>query len=121
MGNFVVNKARISVILPRNACTEIRKCMIKDGYSLREKSKWYSEAIKNFLDLPNYQDFVEMAVLVDDLSQIESLYIPSELDDKLENSIITVREKFPALEGVKSLIIRASIIRRLISSSTFQI
>jgi metal-responsive CopG/Arc/MetJ family transcriptional regulator len=44
-----VKKKRISIVLPRNASKEIKESMINDEYSLREKSKWISEAIEDFL------------------------------------------------------------------------
>jgi len=108
-------KTRISVMLPKQACLEIRQKMLKEGYSLREKSKWYSEAIESFLKLNGFQQYVEMASEVDELSQPETIYISKQLKDLLDTSIIKVRKKFPKLEGVKSLIVRASIVRRLLA------
>jgi len=109
-----VKKKRISVILPTNAIKEIRERMLKEGYSLREKSKWISEAIEDFLQLKEYHSLVEMAELVDDLAKTETIYISEELEDQLEEAIIEVRKKHLALEGVKSLVVRASIVRRLV-------
>lgn len=109
-----MKKKRISVILPTNAIKEIRERMLKEGYSLREKSKWISEAIEDFLQLKEYHSLVEMAELVDDLAKTETIYISEELEDQLEEAIIEVRKKHLALEGVKSLVVRASIVRRLV-------
>ena len=107
-------KKRISIILPENALKEIREHMIEDGYSLREKSKWISEAIEDFLKLSEYQSLVEMAELVGQLAKTETIYITSEIEEKLEEAIVKVRQQYPTLEGVKSLIVRASIVRRLV-------
>lgn len=112
--NNTNKKSRLSVMLPKQACLEIRQKMLNEGYSLREKSKWYSEAIASFLELNNFHLYVEMATEVDELSKAETIYISKELEINLENSIVKVRKEFPALEGVKSLIIRASIVRRLL-------
>lgn len=111
-----MKKKRISVVLPKNAVKEIRENMLTEGYSLREKSKWLSEAIQDFLALNDYHDLVEMAELVDDLENTDAFYITPELEEKLEDAIIDVRKKHPAIEGVKSLIVRASIVRRLVVS-----
>lgn len=108
-------KARISVTLPKKACQEIRGRMLQDGYTLREKSKWYSEAIEEFLKHPNFYEYVESASLIVDFSIAENIYIPTELDEKLEKAIIEVRKNCPSLDGVKSLIVRASVIQRLIT------
>ena len=107
-------KKRISVILPTNAIKEIHARMLDDGYSLREKSKWISEAIEDFVKLKEYQSLVEMAELVDDLAKTETIYITADIEEKLEEAILKVRTQYPTLEGVKSLIVRASIIRRLV-------
>lgn len=109
-----MKKKRISVILPNNAVKEIHARMLDEGYSLREKSKWISEAIEDFLKLKEYQSLVEMAELVDDLSKTETVYITSEIEEKLEEAIVKVRKEYLTLEGVKSLIVRASIVRRLV-------
>ena len=97
-----------------NAVKEIHTKMLDEGYSLREKSKWISEAIEDFLTLKEYQSLVEMAELVNDFTKNETIYITPDIEDKLDEAIIKVRTQYPTLEGVKSLIVRASIIRRLV-------
>lgn len=114
----MIKKARINVILPENISKEIRQRMLKDNYSLREKSRWISEAIEDFLKLNDYRNFVEMANLVSDLTNTETIHITSDLVDKLEYAVLQVRKEHPILEGVKSLIVRASVIRRLVLLST---
>lgn len=47
-----------------------------------------------------------------------NIHITTALVDELENSILNVRKEYPMLEGVKSLIVRASVIRRLIMLKT---
>ena len=100
--------------MSNNAVKEIHSKMLEEGYSLREKSKWISEAIEDFLTLKEYQSLVEMAELVNDLTKNETIYITPDIEDKLDEAIIKVRTQYPTLEGVKSLIVRASIIRRLV-------
>ena len=109
-----MKKKRLSVILPANAVKEIHARMFEEGYSLREKSKWISEAIEDFLQLKEYQTLVEMAELVDDLVKQEIIYITFEIEEKMDEAIIKVRTQYPTVEGVKSLIVRASIVRRLV-------
>lgn len=111
-----MKKKRISVILSDNAIKEIHANMLDEGYSLREKSKWVSEAIDDFLQLKDYQPLVEMAELVNDYAKNEIIYITPDIEDKLDEAIVKVRTQYPVLEGVKSLIVRASIVRRLVIS-----
>ena len=109
-----VKKKRISVILSENDVKEIHAKMLNEGYSLREKSKWVSEAIDDFVKLKEYQSLVEMAELVHDYTKNETIYITPEIEAKLDEAILKVRTQYPILEGVKSLIVRASIVRRLV-------
>lgn len=109
-----VKKKRLSVILPENVVKEIHARMFAESYSLREKSKWISEAIDEFIQLKEYQSLVEMAELVDGSGKQEIVYITPDTEEKIEEAIIKVRKQYPTLEGVKSLIVRASVIRRLV-------
>lgn len=109
---------RINVILSENISKELRERMLKDGYGLREKSQWVKEAIESFIELNEFHEMVELANLVSDLSKVETIYIPLALAERLDQAIFQVRKEFPVLEGVKSLIVRASIIRRLVRLTT---
>ena len=112
-----MKKKRINVNLPDNVIHAIRERMYQERYSLREKSKWLSEAIEDFLQLKEYHALVEMAELVEQLAKPETIYISLELEEKLNIAMIAIRKKYPMLEGVKSLIVRASIVRRLVLKS----
>lgn len=109
-----MKKKRMVVNLPKNAGPEIHMRMVQEGYNMREKSKWVSESIETFIAMKDYRELVKMAELIDNFVKQETIYITPELEDKLNNSIIHVRKKYPALEAVQSLIVRASITRRLV-------
>lgn len=113
-----MKKIRINVILPKNHKKEIRERMLKDGYGLREKSLWISEAIESFIKLKEFHNLVELAGLVKDLEDAETVYVTESLADDILSALHEVRKNYPSLEGVKSLIVRASIIRRLALNST---
>lgn len=108
-----MKKVRLNVILPKKTKKEIREKMLKEEYGLREKSKWICEAIDNLLSLDDFPDHVKTASLMSNLSDVETIYLPEELDQKLDDAILTVRKRYLEIEGVKSLIVRASIVRRL--------
>ncbi|MDA8561708.1 hypothetical protein N9L02_01175 [Gammaproteobacteria bacterium] len=92
--------------------------IISDGYGMRGKSKWIIEAIELFLALDDYPSLVDIAVDMDQLTEVVSIRIPNLLLDKLDLAIIKVRRFYPAMEGVKSNLIRASIMQRLIREPT---
>ena len=108
-----MGKIRLNVNLPSNAKQELRERMLRDGYGLREKSRWIGEAIQNFVQTDDFPQLTEMANTLSNINATESVNISSELDKELEEACIKVRTVYPLLEGVKSLVVRASIIRRL--------
>lgn len=113
----MIKKFKVNIILPRNTKQEIRERMLKEKYGLREKSKWISEAIEYFLKLKDFPDLVKTAQRMSNLKDVETIYITQELDDKMNEAILEVKKKFINIEGVKSLIVRASIVRRLLELS----
>lgn len=110
----ISQKIRINVKLSEKVCLAVREHMLKNGYTLREKSKWYSEAIHDFINMPDFPSYVHMAALIEQQPKSENFYVSRAFEDTIENAIIEVRKYYPTLEGVKSLIVRASIIQRLL-------
>lgn len=97
---------------------KMQQRIISDGYGMRGKSKWIIEAIEMFLELPDYPTLVDIADDMDQLSEIVSIRLPEDLMIKIERAIINVRRHFPAMEGVKSNVVRASIMQRLLREPT---
>lgn len=103
-----------SAKLPKSIQQKMDAQIIQDGYGFRSKSKWIGEAIKMFLKLENYPELTDIAEDMEEMNDLVSLRITEELMNELEQAVITVRKQYPAMEGVKSKIIRAGIIQRLI-------
>ncbi len=97
---------------------KMQQRIISDGYGMRGKSKWIIEAIETFLQLPDYPTLVDIADGVEHLGEVVSIRLPEELTSKIDQAIIEVRRHYPAMEGVKSNLIRASIMQRLIRATT---
>src|SRR5947209_223770 len=112
---LVMNKKLMtSIKLQKVLHYKMQQRIISDGYGMRGKSKWIIEAIENFLQLPDYPSLVDIADEMEQLTEIVSIRITDDLMIKLDQAIIKVRRQYPAMEGVKSNLIRASIIQRLI-------
>lgn len=90
------------------------KRIVEDGYGLRGKSRWVCEAVEGLLQLEHFPELVEYADEMDNLNQMVSLRLTEALMDEVEEAVIKVRAQYPSLEGVKSKIIRAGILQRLI-------
>ena len=107
-------KSKITFVVPKNLQKELREHVIRDGYGLRGKSKWVSEAIERLFDITNFPELVNYSDEMSKFEKAETIVIEYPLKQKLENAIISVRRKFPILEGVKSRIVRTAIIQRFL-------
>jgi predicted DNA-binding protein len=107
-------KVMTSIKLPESIEKKMLQTIINDGYGMRGKSKWVTEAIEEFLMIPNFYELVDIATSMEQLSRVATLRLSEELAKKLDNALISVRKFYPNLEGVRSNIIRASIMQRLI-------
>lgn len=100
--------------LPAKVEEKMLHSIIKQGYGMRGKSKWIVEAIEAFLKISDYPELVEMADDMDNLVKPISLRLPRDLSIKVDDAVLEVRKVYPGMEGVRSNIIRASIMQKLI-------
>lgn len=102
--------------LPAELEQKMIQKLVADGYGLRGKSRWIADAIKNFLAQP--EEFcIECVDYAEELGKLDksvSFRPTQEVDDLLDEWIIRVRKVIPEMDGVKSKIIRASIIQGLL-------
>jgi metal-responsive CopG/Arc/MetJ family transcriptional regulator len=107
-----------SVKVQKKLHYKLQQRIISDGYGMRGKSKWIVEAIESFLNLPDYPTLADIAGDMDQLTEVISIRLPDELMSKIDKAIIEIRRHYPTIEGVKSNLIRASIMQRLIREPT---
>ncbi len=112
------NKITTSIKLQRNLHRRLQRQIIEDGYGMRGKSKWIIESIESLLKLDDFPTLVEIAEDMDQLSDMVSIRLPESLMMRIEKAIIQIRKQYPTIEGVKSNLIRASIIQRLLREAT---
>lgn len=111
-------KVMTSIKLQKKLHFRLQQRIIEDGYGMRGKSKWIIESIEDLLQLSDYPTLVDIADDMDQLSEIVSIRIPESLMLKIEQAVGHVRRQYPLIEGVKSNLIRASIVQRLLKPST---
>lgn len=114
----MVKKVMTSIKLQKNLHYRLQQRIIADGYGMRGKSKWIIESIQALLELADFPTLVDIAEDMDQLSDIITIRLPDELMQRIERAIVQVRQQYPTIEGVKSNLIRASIIQRLLRHST---
>jgi len=107
-----------SIKLQKMLHFKLLQLIISDGYGMRGKSKWIIEAIEDFLRLPDYPSLTDIADEMEQLTDMISIRMSEDLMTQLDQAIIKVRRQYPAMEGVRSNLIRASIMQRLIRAST---
>lgn len=114
-----MQKVKISFAIPLKLKDDLIHRVIEDGYGLRGKSRWVSEAIAsllaidNFAEYVNYNDQMELTE-----KNIQTITINYEIKLKLEEAVIKVRQQYPAMEGVKGRIARTAILQRLLRSKS---
>lgn len=111
-------KVTTSIKLQKNLHRRLQQRIIEDGYGMRGKSKWIIESIESLLALSDYPTLVDIADDMDQFSDMISIRLPEELAIRIEKAVIHIRKQFPTIEGVKSNMIRASIMQRLLQPST---
>lgn len=112
------NKVMTSIKLQKTLHQRLQERIIADGYGMRGKSRWINEAIASFLELQDYPTLVDIAEDMGQLNEMVSIRVPEDTIVKIERAVVHVRKQYPTLEGVKSNLIRASIIQRLLGNTT---
>lgn len=111
-------KVVTSIKLQKKLHHRLQQRIIEDGYGMRGKSKWIIESIESLLQLVDYPTLVDIAEDMNQLTDIVSIRLPEDLMMKIEKAVVHVRKQFPTIEGVKSNLVRASIMQRLLTSPT---
>ena len=108
---------KITVRISDTMKTALQNDVMKCGYGFHGKSRWLSEAVSSFLQVPSYVDLVENGECSNQaqLTSVEAFYVPISLISKLKKAQLEVRKNNPLLEGVQSAIIRASVVNRLMN------
>ena len=111
-------KVMTSIKLQKKLHRRLQQRIIEDGYGMRGKSKWIIESVESLLTLSDYPTLVDIADDMDQLSDMISIRVPEDLMVRIEQAVVQVRKQYPTIEGVKSNLIRASIVQRLLRQST---
>ena len=107
-------KVMTSIKLQKNLHRRLQQRIIEDGYGMRGKSKWIIESIEALLTISDFPTLVDIAENMDQLNDIVSIRMPEDTMQRIEQAIVQVRKQYPVIEGVKSNLIRASIVQRLL-------
>ncbi len=110
-----VKKITINFKLSNVLFDEMVRVIAKDNYGMRGKSKWITEAIERLLQLENYIEFVQKeTAIIPKLKKAQAITVLPEIDKKLSKAVVEIRNKWPAMEGVRSRVIRTAIMQRLL-------
>lgn len=109
-------RVKLTFAIQKKLKIEVQEKFIKEGYGLRGKSKWISEALEHLLSMKNFPDLVSYNDEMSGFDELETVVLDYKIKVKLEESVIEVRKKYPSIEGVKSRILRTAILQRLLRS-----
>jgi hypothetical protein len=106
---------KITVRFPKRLRTEMQTSLAKSGYGLRGKSRWLKDAITAFLLQPDFVDYVENGIDINqaELSVVEAFYLDADTIQMLKSAFVKVRVKYPLFEGVQSALIRSAVVYNL--------
>lgn len=110
----MTDKVKLAFVLPEPLQKDLKSHMVQNGYDLKGKSRWVSEAVEMLLDLNDYADLVKLNDEMSGFDKLESVVIERRLKKLINEAALTVRRKYPAIEGVQSRIVRTAIVQRLI-------
>ena len=112
------NTITTSIKIAKSIHDQLIQAVISQSYQMRGKTKWIIDATEDFLN-QDEQQIAELADIASEMSELNvvvSMRLPESIMQKIEKAVIVIRKYFPAMEGVKSNIIRASIIQKLLRS-----
>jgi hypothetical protein len=110
----MTNKVKVAFVLPEPLQKDFKSHMVQNGYDLKGKSRWVSEAVEMLLQFSGYADLVKLNDEMSGFDKLESIVIERSLKKMITEASIAVRQKYPSLEGVQSRIVRTAIVQRLI-------
>jgi hypothetical protein len=110
------NKVKIAFVLPEALQRELKEKMTRDGYDLKGKSRWISEAIQRLFGLSNFADLVKLNDEMKGFEKAESVLVERTLKNQMNDAVVDIRQKYPTIEGVQSRILRTAIVQRLLFS-----
>lgn len=109
-----INETRVTFFMPTKLVEEMQAQMKKEGYGVKDKSRWISEAIENLGKIENHLELINSS---DDLSNLDSkqtIRISKSLKTHLNKIVLDVKKRFFELDGVQSRVIRTSIMQRIL-------
>lgn len=112
----MADKIKITFVVQESLQQELKQQVISDGYGMRGKSRWITEAIERLLQLEDYPSLVHLSNEMKGFPKTETIMVTREVKQLLDQAIHTIRTQHPLFEGVQSSIIRTSILQRLLRS-----
>ena len=111
------NKKTTTIRIPLTLEKKLLTSVINSNYGMKGKSIWIEEAILRLLGTNNYPEHVNWDLTSENNILTKTMSISFSLNtmDKLDKAVVEVRQSFPKMEGVKSRIIRAAIMQRILN------
>ena len=111
------NKKTTTVRIPLTLEKKLLTSVIHSNYGMKGKSRWIEEAVLRLLELSNYPEHVNWDLTSENNISTKTMSLSFSLNtiDELDKAVVEVRQSFPKMEGVKSRIIRAAIMQRILN------
>lgn len=104
---------KITIKLSSELKASLPSRILKDGYNMRQKSKWIVEAIESLLKNEGWEGALLSELMITPDTQ-DAFSIPSDLVFRINQEIHRIGLSNPSLNANQSTIVRAAINRRLL-------
>jgi hypothetical protein len=106
-------KRKVTVLVPTALKEKVPAAVIHDGYTMRQKSLWISDAIESLLNEPSWEGSLisDRALRPDDK---DVLSFDPKLIQRMTQAVEVVQKENPGLKASISAIVRVAINRRLL-------
>jgi hypothetical protein len=106
----------IPVRLPPELQSQFGKAVFNDNYGFKGKSRWVEEAVISLLNLGlnSYADLVSLDETLTAQFKADKFSLSEDTRNKLDDTLIKLREKCPSVNITLSSIVRTAILQRLL-------
>lgn len=112
------NRYKVATRIPLKFIQEVNLGVVRNGYSMKEKYKWVSDAIEEMVDFKGYiEHLVEPVLTTSKESKAEVFSITEDANQVLLRVEGEVKSKFGINRGAKGAVLRAALLHKLVRES----
>lgn len=114
----MTNRYKVATRIPLKFIKEVNLGVVRNGYTMKEKYKWVSDAVEEMVEFKGYiEHLVEPVLTTSKESKAEIFSITEDANKILLEVENEVKNKFKINRGAKSAVLRAALLHKLVRES----